>query len=245
MPDVPLDLLMPDVPDLALVAVAPIGNSDHYTGVKLSTTTRLYLYQLLYLYLYSSLSAAISMAQGIPNPCVSRKVYLKHQVNWNTVCDSIQDLPWHNIWLADNPVEVLNEHLSLLVGGYVPTKVFSVRNNVKPWFDNQCRGNFGLKQEDHLRWTCDCSLVNYEEFVRCQVRDNETYSEVKCQFSDRKGDVLMNVQSCHKWWSTLKSAVFGTSSSLPPLVGEGGGLVCESVCRADLILDHFDNKQPS
>ena len=27
-----------------------------------------------------------------------------------------------------------------------------------------------------------------------------------------------------------------------PLVGEGGGLVCESVSRADLRTDHFDSK---
>ena len=53
----------------------------------------------------------------------------------------------------------------------------------------------------------------------------------------------MNVQSPHKWWSTLKSAVFGSSSSLPPLVSEGGGLVCESVGKADLLSDHFDSKQ--
>ena len=44
-------------------------------------------------------------------------------------------------------------------------------------------------------------------------------------------------------WSTVKSAVFGTSSSLPPLVNEGGGLVCESVGQADLLSDHFDSKQ--
>ena len=44
-------------------------------------------------------------------------------------------------------------------------------------------------------------------------------------------------------WPTLKSAVFGSSSSLPPLVGEGGGLVCEWVGRADLLSDHFDSKQ--
>ena len=53
------DLLMTDVPDLVRVAfVAPMGNSDH-----------------------SSLSAVISMAQEVPNLCVSRKVFLKHQVN--------------------------------------------------------------------------------------------------------------------------------------------------------------------
>ena len=64
------------------------------------------------------------------------------------------------------------------------------------------------------------------EFVSYQVRANETYSEAKRQFSDRTRDVLMNVQSPHKWWSTLKSAVFGLSSSLPLLISEGGGLVC-------------------
>ena len=33
------------------------------------------------------------------------------------------------------------------------------------------------------------------------MRANETYSEAKRQFSDRNRDVLMNVQSPHKWWS--------------------------------------------
>ena len=67
------------------------------------------------------------------------------------------------------------------------------------------------------------------------MRANETYSEPKRQFSDRNRDVLMNVQSPHKWWSSLKSSVFSSSSSLPLLVSEGGGLVCESVGKADLL----------
>ena len=61
------------------------------------------------------------------------------------------------------------------------------------------------------------------------MRANETYSEAKRQFS-----VLMDVQSSHKWLSTLTSAVFGSISSLPPVVREGDGLVCESVGKADL-----------
>ena len=86
-----LDLLMADVPELVRVSVVPpIGNSDH-----------------------SSVSAVISMAQAVLNSCVSWKVFLKHQVNWNTVCGTIEDLPWHIIWSADNPDEVLNEHLLL------------------------------------------------------------------------------------------------------------------------------------
>ena len=43
----------------------------------------------------------------------------------------------------------------------------------------------------------------------------------------------------------MKSAVFGSSSdsSLPPLIGAGGGLVCESVGKADMLSAHFDGKQ--
>ena len=52
--------------------------------------------------------------------------------------------------------------------------------------------------------------------------------------------VLMNVQSPNKWWSTLKFHVFGTSSLLPPLASEDGGLVRESVGKADWLSGHFD-----
>ena len=66
---------MSDVHDLVRVAVvAPIGNSDH-----------------------SSLSAVISMAQTVPNLCVRRKIFLKYQVNWNTIYGAIRELPWRNI----------------------------------------------------------------------------------------------------------------------------------------------------
>ena len=75
------------------------------------------------------------------------------------------------------------------------------------------------------------------------MRANETDSEAKRQFSDRNRDVLMNVQSPHKWWSSLNSAIFGSSLSLNPLISEGGELVCESVGKADLRSDHFDSKQ--
>ena len=96
-----LDLLITDVPSLVRVAVVvPIGNSDH-----------------------SSLSAVIPMAQAVPNSCVSRKFLMKHQINWNTVSGTMREMPWRNICHSDNPVEDLNEHLSLMVGRYVLTKV--------------------------------------------------------------------------------------------------------------------------
>ena len=66
--------------------------------------------------------------------------------------------------------------------------------------------------------------------------------EARRQFSDKSIDVLMNVQSLISD-GPLKSAVFCSSSSLPPLVCEGGGLTCESNGNADLLPDHVDSKQ--
>ena len=119
---------MTGVPDQVRVAVvAPLGSLDH-----------------------SSLWIAIPKAQAIPNLYVSRSVLLKHRVNWAAVCDAIDVLPWQSIWSADNPVEKLNVHLSLLVERFVPTKVIRVRNKDKPWFNDNCRLAFDIKQGAHL-----------------------------------------------------------------------------------------------
>ena len=50
-------------------------------------------------------------------------------------------------------------HLSLIVKCFVPTKVIRVHNKDKPWFNDNCRRAFDLKQEAHLQWTRDRSRV--------------------------------------------------------------------------------------
>ena len=128
-----LDLLVTDVPYLVRVAVvASIGNSDHFRWV-MRFQTRV---------LVGKFSLRI------------RSTGIQSLVEYR-ICPGVT-FPW----LADNPVEVLSEHLPLLVGRYVSTKVIPVRKRDKPWFDDQCRYAFCLRQEAHLRWTCAHSWVN-------------------------------------------------------------------------------------
>ena len=152
-----------------MAVVAPLGRSDH-----------------------SSLSIGISMAHAIPNLGVSKRVLLKHRVNWAAVCDAIDVLPWRSILSADNPVERLNVNLSMLVERFVPTKVIRVRNKDKPWFNNDCRLAFDIKHGAHLRWTRGGSRVNWDEFVHYQRRASTVYAEYMRQFYVRSRDVLMN-----------------------------------------------------
>ena len=94
---------------------------------------------------HSSLSAVISMAQAVPNLCVSRKN------SRNIKSTGIQTVVQYRICpgvtfgllaILLEVLKVLNEHLMLQVGRYVPTKVIRVRNQDKPWFDDQCRHFF-------------------------------------------------------------------------------------------------------
>ena len=88
-----LDLLMADVPDLLQVAVAaPIGNSDH-----------------------SSLLSVISMAQTIPNLCVSRKVFLKHGVNLGKFSGNIESIGIQSVMQYGNCLGITFGFLTILL----------------------------------------------------------------------------------------------------------------------------------
>ena len=116
-----------------------------------------------------------------------------------------------------------------------------MRNKDKPWFNDDCRLAFDIKHGAHLRWTHDRSGMGLLTGMGLSItRGGPMHAEAMHQFSVRSQDVLMNALCPHKWWSALKSAVFGSSSdsSLPPLIGVGGGLVCESVGKADMLSAH-------
>ena len=128
---------------------------------------------------------------------------------------------WQSFW-------VINDHLSLLVGYFGPIKVIRVCNMDMPWFNDDCRGTFDLKQKAHLRWTRDRSRVNWDEFFYYQKRANVVYPRMGVSLVSEAGTVWW--ATCpHKWWS----AVFGSSPERER----------ESVLKADLLSAHFDSKQ--
>ena len=69
------------------------------------------------------------------------------------------------------------------------------------------------------------------------------YVEDKRVFTERSRALLTNAPNPQKGWSTVKTAVFGASSSLPHLVDRGGRLVWPADETASLFSAHFDAKQ--
>ena len=77
------------------------------------------------------------------------------------------------------------------------------------------------------------------------MKPHDTYFLFRKFFSQVNNIQFFFIAGVHlKWWSTLKSAVFGSSSSLPLLVSEGGGLVCKSVGKADLLSNILTASSP-
>ena len=216
-----LDLLFTDVPELTHVSVvAPIGGSDH-----------------------STLSIKLNIRQHVPEFVVRREVYLKSRADWDGITKALSSLPWCDIRRSDDPGSELDRHVSDVVRSYVPSRIITVRSRDKPWFDDSCRRVYQLKQEAYRRWRRSQMCIDYQTFVDSRRYANEVYAIAQREHRARARETMLLTNNSHKWWSTLKSAVFGARSSIPPLVGNGGALVSDSVGKADLLLRHFDEKQ--
>ena len=62
-----------------------------------------------------------------------------------------------------------------------------MRNKEKPWSNDDCRHAFDLKQVANLRWTCDHSRVNWDEFVHYQRRTNAVYARLGVRLASEAG----------------------------------------------------------
>ena len=61
--------------------------------------------------------------------------------------------------------------------------------------------------------------------------------------NDGVRETLIGTTNSHKWWSTLKTAVFGVDVAVPPLLRPDGSLTLCPKEKAALFADVFDSKQ--
>ena len=65
------------------------------------------------------------------------------------------------------------------------------------------------------------------------------------EYNDGVKDTLIGTTNSHKWWSTLKTALFGVDVAVPPLLRPDGSLAHCPKGKAALFADVFDSKQSS
>jgi hypothetical protein len=216
-----LDLVMTDVPDVVNASVGtPLGTSDH-----------------------CYLRLAVEVSQALPFHDVSRVVYVKSRINWDRVRAEVSALPWGQIYCAADPVSSLNDGISGVIRRCVPTAVMRFRSGDTPWFTAECRRAFDLKQTAYRNWTRMGTHELWLEYQRVRAQTLQVYEAAKSAYFSRARDKLDASSSPHGWWETLKGSLFGSSSSLPALLGPGGRLVSSPADKAELLSHHFDSKQ--
>ena len=88
------------------------------------------------------------------------------------------------------------------------------------WFDDLCVLAPRAKQRAYLAWSSSRAQADFQEH-----RGFVVMLSVCMSFNERSKGILTNAPNPRKWCSTVKTAVFGMSSSLPPLLDREGRLV--------------------
>ena len=66
----------------------------------------------------------------------------------------------------------------------------------------------------------------WDEYVRCRRRAQAIYNVACTEYNNSLCDSLTSAQHSHKWWSSLKTFLFGVNTSLPPMRTEDGSVPC-------------------
>ncbi len=215
-----LDLVLTDVPDVVKVTtMAPLGTSDH-----------------------SAISFQLDLRQNIPAYSVTKEVFLKGRVNWSSVREEVSLIRLGPILSNPDPVSALNEELKRVISRKVPVKKICLRSNDKAWFNVDCRAARDSKQAAYHRWSRLKTRETWEEYTVARAACAAVYRTAENEYITSAKLKLSTASDPHKWWSTMKSVVFGLRPSLPALLSDNGQLITSPKGKADLLMKHFDSK---
>ena len=216
-----LDLLLTDVPGVVDATVKPpLGGSDH-----------------------SCITFSLKLGFAIPNVSFSRKVYLKSRVDWPRVNRDLEDINWSHIYKSPDPAIELNNILSSIIDRRVPTKTIRRRLSDKAWFNEDCVNAFNDKQSAYRLWTRNRSRLLWDNYVQQRRHAQYVFGIAHTEYNNGIRESLLTASHPRKWWSTLKTFLFGVNTSLPPIRTEDGSVTADPSKMAEVFSSVFQRKQ--
>ena len=76
----------------------------------------------------------------------------------------------------------------------------------------------GLMRIAYQLWRRNRSDITWNNYVNLRNAAQETYVAAEKEYNDGVRDTRIGTTNCHKWWSTLKIALFGVDVAVPPLL---------------------------
>ena len=67
------------------------------------------------------------------------------------------------------------------------------------------------------------------------------YNAAEAAYNSHLQDNLAGATQPHKWWTSLKSSLFGIDSSMPPLRNSDGSICFDPLSKANILSNVFTN----
>ena len=137
----------------------------------------------------------------------------------------------------------MNAGFERIIVRHIPYRVIKFCIKDKAWFNEDCKQANLAKQEAYQLWRRNRSNITWNNNVILRNATQETYAAAQKEYNDGVRDTIIGTTNSHKWWSTLKTALFGVDVAVPPLFRPDGSLThCPKETTA-LFADVFDSKQ--
>ena len=216
-----LDLLLTDVSGVVQVeTIAPLGTSDH-----------------------RGLSCKVQLSFPIPNFTITRQVILRSRINWDGIYRAFNSIVWREIYNAPCPISALNLVLLDIILRFVPFKTLRGRAHDKAWFNDRCHQAYRDKHAAYNLWASNRTRLCWENYVDMRNTANMIYREAEYNYNAHLRDILAGTSQPHKWWSALKTSLFGIEPSIPPLQKSDGSITYNPLEKANILANSFNSKQ--
>ena len=216
-----LDLVFTDTPGVVACNVGiPVGSSDH-----------------------CYVSATIRTEQAVPDVSFSRKIYMKSRADWGGILHELSIINWPDVYRQEDSIASFNDICTRIIDKHIPSKVINFRNKDKAWFNDECKRAYQEKQEAYHLWRSNSTNYTWDNYIRLKAVAQAVYASAEKEYNDSLKDNLLGATQSNKWWSTLKSALFGVDMTIPALLKPDGSLTHDPKEKATLFADVFDRKQ--
>ena len=161
------------------------------------------------------------------------------QADWDDILNDLRELDWTDIYRQVDFVASMNDGFERIIVRRIPSRVVKFCIKDKAWINGDCKRANLAKQEAYQLWRRNCSDITWNNYVNLRNADQETYAAAEKEYNDDVRDTLFGTTNSHKWWSTVKTALFGVDVAVPPILRPDGSIAHCPKEKAALFADVF------
>ncbi|KAK3099985.1 hypothetical protein FSP39_012969 [Pinctada imbricata] len=178
--------------------------------------------------------------------CYKRKVWCYESGDYVSLNEEIQQFDWSEL-LSVNDIDdaclKFTDKFLALINKYIPSKMVTIRNKDKPWFNSFIRRE--IRKRDRLRKKAKLGIQSFvEKYKKQRNHVNNLKKSIKQSFYQNVDDLVdtLAAQNSKGYWKLIKSLTqsSGKQVIIPPLIDpETLELETDDELKAELLNKYF------